>query len=71
MLSINLKKKGCKVIGCVGSDEKLDWCKNELGFDHVINYKKEDVFETLAKLAPNGVDIYFDNVSSSSKNLLF
>ena len=52
------------MIGCVGSEEKLNWCKNELGFDHVINYKTENVFDALTKYAPDGVDIYFDNVKS-------
>ena len=58
-------KKGCTVIGFVGSEEKLDWCKNELGFDHVFNYKKIHFSEALKQVAPDGVDIYFDNVSKS------
>lgn len=57
------KAKGCTVIGLVGSDEKLDWCKNELGFDHVFNYKKVNFSEALSQVAPNGADIYFDNVN--------
>jgi prostaglandin reductase 1 len=56
------KLKGLKVIGLVGSDEKLDWCKNELGFDHVFNYKKCNWSDELAKVAPDGVDIYWDHV---------
>ena len=54
--------KGCSVIGFVGSEEKLEWCKNELGFDHVFNYKKVNYSEAISKVAPNGVDIFFDNV---------
>ncbi|KAK5638514.1 hypothetical protein RI129_012809 [Pyrocoelia pectoralis] len=53
---------GCKVIGILGSDEKGRCITEELGFDHYINYKKGNVKEELAKLAPNGVDCYFDNV---------
>lgn len=34
------KIKGCKVIGVAGSQSKLDWLRNDLGFDHVINYKE-------------------------------
>lgn len=56
------KLKGCTVIGIAGSDEKLNWCKNELGFDHVINYKTSNYSEELSKIAPDGVDIYYDNV---------
>ena len=55
------KAKGLTVIGVVGSDDKLNWCK-ELGFDHVFNYKTHDVFAELQKVAPDGVDIYFDHV---------
>ncbi|KAI1104789.1 NAD(P)-binding protein [Jackrogersella minutella] len=56
------KREGLKVIGSVGSDEKLDFIMNELGFDGGFNYKKESAFEALPRLAPNGIDIYFENV---------
>lgn len=56
------KIKGCKVIGFAGSDDKVDWCKNELGFDHVFNYKKVDFSEAISGVAPEGVDLFFDNV---------
>jgi NADPH-dependent curcumin reductase CurA len=57
------KLKGCTVIGIVGTDQKLEWCKNELGFDHVFNYKKCDFSEEISKVAPEGIDIYYDNVN--------
>lgn len=56
------KIKGCTVIGIAGSDDKCEWLKTDLGFDHVINYKKEDIAKSLHAAAPNGVDCYFDNV---------
>jgi len=56
------KIRGCTVVAFVGSDDKLDWCKNELGFDHVFNYKKVDFSEAISKVAPQGVDVFFDNV---------
>ncbi|CAG7824502.1 unnamed protein product [Allacma fusca] len=56
------KIKGCKVIGFAGSDEKLNWMKNDLGFDHVFNYKTINIDEALKLAAPQGVDCYFDNV---------
>ena len=50
------------MIGFVGSDVKVDWCKNELGFDHVFNYKKMDFSEAISKVAPTGAHLFFDNV---------
>ena len=53
---------GCRVVGTAGSDEKVDFIVNELGFDAGINYKTEDVDAALAAACPNGIDVYFDNV---------
>jgi NADPH-dependent curcumin reductase CurA len=56
------KKEGLKVIGSVGSDEKLDYIINELGFDGGFNYKTEKPADALKRLAPDGIDIYYENV---------
>jgi NADPH-dependent curcumin reductase CurA len=57
------KIKGARVIGSVGSDEKARWVKDELGTDAVINYKTAgDLTQALAEAAPEGIDVYFDNV---------
>ncbi|KAL5338485.1 hypothetical protein BJX70DRAFT_398625 [Aspergillus crustosus] len=56
------KHEGLKVIGSVGSDEKLDYILKDLGFDGGFNYKKEKPADALARLAPNGIDIYYENV---------
>lgn len=56
------KHEGLRVIGSVGSDEKLDYIINELGFDGGFNYKKEKPAAALARLAPEGLDIYYENV---------
>ena len=52
---------GCRVIGSAGSEQKLAWLR-ELGFDAVFNYREQTPREALAELAPDGIDIYFDNV---------
>ena len=62
------KIKGLKVIGIAGSDKKCNWLVEELGFDHAINYKTQDLAGTLKKIAPNGVDCYFDTVCDFSLN---
>jgi len=55
------KIQGLTVIGSASTPEKIAWLK-ELGFDHVINYKTQDIFAELTRVAPGGIDIYFDNV---------
>tara|TARA_Y100000590_G_scaffold351721_1_gene404011 strand:- start:1625 stop:2626 length:1002 start_codon:yes stop_codon:yes gene_type:complete len=57
------KIKGCKVIASTGSDEKVNWLKNEIGVDEAFNYKKVDnLVLHLKSLSPEGYDLYFDNV---------
>jgi NADPH-dependent curcumin reductase CurA len=58
------KKEGLKVIGSVGSDEKLDFIR-QLGFDSGFNYKKETPGDALKRLAPQGIDIYYENVGGA------
>ena len=53
---------GCRVVGTAGSDDKVNFIVNELGFDAGINYKTEDVDAALSAACPNGIDVYFDNV---------
>lgn len=56
------KHEGLKVIGSVGSDDKLKLIVDDLGFDGGFNYKKEKPANALARLAPQGLDIYYENV---------
>lgn len=64
------KLKGCKVIGLTGSDEKCKWLESELGFDHAINYKTADIAVELDKIAPDGVDCFFDTVGGSNSSTI-
>lgn len=57
------KLKGCRVVGSVGSQAKVDWLLNEIGVDAAFNYKEADNLKAeLGKHCPNGIDIYFENV---------
>jgi NADPH-dependent curcumin reductase CurA len=56
------KHEGLKVIGSVGDDKKLDFIIKELGFDGGFNYKTEKPADALKRLAPEGIDIYYENV---------
>ncbi|CAK8689401.1 unnamed protein product [Clavelina lepadiformis] len=63
------KIKGCQVVGCCGSDEKVAFAKS-LGFDEVFNSKTEKSWpEAIKRCAPNGIDCFFDNVSWSSTGI--
>ena len=55
------KIRGARVLGSAGSAEKVAWLE-ELGLDAVFDYRKRPVREALRELAPNGLDVYFDNV---------
>ncbi|HEV3263962.1 MAG TPA: NADP-dependent oxidoreductase [Acidimicrobiales bacterium] len=54
--------KGCRVVGIAGGPEKCRWLVDELGFDAAIDYKAGDVRVQLRQHAPDGVDVFFDNV---------
>jgi NADPH-dependent curcumin reductase CurA len=54
--------KGCRAIGIAGGAEKCRWLVDELGFDAAIDYKAGDLRQRLRDQAPDGVDVFFDNV---------
>jgi NADPH-dependent curcumin reductase CurA len=57
------KLKGCRVIGSAGGARKAAFLKDELKLDAVIDYKAEpSLTKALAAAAPEGIDVYFENV---------
>ena len=56
------KREGAHVIGIAGGARKGAYLVDRLGFDAAIDYKNEDVRERLGELAPQGVNVFFDNV---------
>lgn len=59
------KLRGCFVVGSAGSAEKVRILKEEMGFDAAFNYKDGDIPAQLAAAAPDGIDVYFDNVGGA------
>lgn len=60
------KANDCRVVGSAGKAEKIKWLRDSVGLDGVINYKTTDsLSDELDKLAPEGIDVYFDNVGGS------
>ena len=59
------KLKGHTVIGSAGGADKIAYLK-EIGVDHAIDYKAEpDLTAALMRAAPDGIDVYFDNVGGA------
>jgi len=55
------RAKGMTVIGSAGGEEKCDYVRS-LGADEVIDYRSGPLLKSLARAAPDGIDVYFDNV---------
>jgi NADPH-dependent curcumin reductase CurA len=63
---------GARVVGFAGSEEKVRFVEDELGFDRCIDYSDTDDYRaTLDDAAPGGVDCYFDNVGGPITDAVF
>ena len=58
--------KDCRAIGIAGGPAKCQWLVDELGFDAAIDYKAGDLRGQLKANAPDGVDVFFDNVGGEA-----
>ena len=58
------KARGMTVIGSAGGTDKCEYVRS-LGADHVIDYREGRLVRALAAAAPEGIDVYFDNVGGS------
>ena len=54
--------KGCRAVGIAGGPDKCRHVVEDLGFDACVDYKAGPIGPELARAAPQGIDIYFDNV---------
>ena len=57
---------GCRVIGSAGSAEKVLFLREVCGFDSAFNYKEGAIRDQLKAAAPDGIDVYFDNVAGET-----
>jgi NADPH-dependent curcumin reductase CurA len=64
------KRLGLRVVGSAGSDDKVSSLVENLGYDAAFNYKTQPIAETLRKLCPNGIDIYFENVGGEMLDIV-
>ena len=55
------RRMGCRVVGLTGDDAKVAQCTSRFGYDVAGNYKSGDLAETVSRLAPEGIDVFFDN----------
>ncbi|MEV7010601.1 NADP-dependent oxidoreductase [Streptosporangium sp. NPDC051022] len=55
-------KGASRVVGSAGTDEKVAYLTGKLGFHAAFNYRRGPVADLLAQAAPDGIDVYFDNV---------
>ncbi len=62
--------EGGRVIGIAGGPAKTSYVTDELGADGAIDYKNEDVAARLRELAPDGVDVFFDNVGGEQLDIV-
>jgi len=60
------KARGCRVIGSAGSAAKVTFLKDECAFDEAFDYKAGPILAQLNLAAPDGIDVYFDNVGGES-----
>jgi NADPH-dependent curcumin reductase CurA len=60
------KLRGCRVIGSAGSPEKIKFLLEECGFDSAFDYKTGPILDQLKRVAPEGIDVYFDNVGGET-----
>lgn len=64
--------KGCRVVGVAGSDEKVRYATQELGYDAAFNYKSTDNYhKAFRTMCPEGIDVYFDNVGGPISDAVF
>ncbi|KAF9332140.1 hypothetical protein BG006_004984 [Podila minutissima] len=67
--AILAKCEGAFMVGCAGSDDKVQYFLENIGLDACFNYKTQDARAELAKAAPQGLDIHIDLVGNETLDI--
>lgn len=59
---------GCRTIGIAGGEEKCAWLTGDVGYDHAIDYKNDDVRAKLKELCNQSINVFYDNVGGKILN---
>ncbi|MGK6315575.1 NADP-dependent oxidoreductase [Neorhizobium sp. DT-125] len=62
---------GCRVVGIAGGADKCRQVVEELSFDACLNYRAPDLAGRLREAAPDGIDIYFENVGGAVREAVW
>lgn len=62
---------GARAVGIAGGADKVTRCVAEFGYAAAIDYKSEDVREALARLCPDGVNVYYDNTAGAISDAVY
>jgi NADPH-dependent curcumin reductase CurA len=62
------KIKGARAVGIAGGKKKCAYLLDELGFDAAIDYKTENLYDSIKRACPDGIDVFFDNVGGETLN---
>jgi NADPH-dependent curcumin reductase CurA len=65
------KLSGCRTVGITGGAAKMKLCRDEFGYDEVIDYKAGDIAKALTATCPRGIDVYFDNTSGPISDAVY
>lgn len=60
------KQRGCRVVGIAGGPDKCAWLRDSCKLDAVIDYKNENILDSIGHHCPDGVNVFFDNVGGST-----
>ena len=59
------KLMGCRTVGLTGGPTKSKLCREEFGYDEVIDYKSDNLADALGQACSRGIDVYFDNTAGA------